>query len=246
MKLPRKIVVFAVLFAASCFGLVVDANMASARSQTLEYGASRGAVSSLQKYLDRSRRGDLFDYRTQVYTDYFGQVTETGLKRWQAVAGHQVTGRIRIGGQQWRQLKREATAYWRASGTDARARSAARHSGWAIDASKESDRVNVLRYSRKHHELRITLSIPASFGGHIDGKFRPSTNGVWRIYLKKGPDFKSKEWHNAPMPWAAFYHGGEALHYDPLGASHGCIHIPSMQAAKYIHDRPMGTMVVVH
>jgi hypothetical protein len=28
--------------------------------------------------------------------------------------------------------------------------------------------------------------------------------------------------------------------------SHGCIHIPSMDTAKYIHDRPMGTAVVVH
>jgi hypothetical protein len=50
----------------------------------------------------------------------------------------------------------------------------------------------------------------------------------------------------AYMRWAACFNGGQCFHYDGLYASHGCVHIPSITAAKYIHDLPYGTRVVVH
>ena len=48
------------------------------------------------------------------------------------------------------------------------------------------------------------------------------------------------------MPWPVFFHGGVALHYDPLGASHACVHIPGLTDARLVHDRmPIGAVVVV-
>jgi hypothetical protein len=122
----------------------------------------------------------------------------------------------------------------------------ARQHGWAVDASKLPAMVTVLHYNSATKRVSVTLSIQAAFGGNIGGVQYSTENGVYRIYLKKGSGFVSTLYPGAKMAWATFFHGGEAFHHDGLFPSHGCVHIPSMTAAKYIHDLPMGTTVVVH
>jgi hypothetical protein len=244
MKYPHPLVAImltAVILIASLMGPA----LAGASTPKLTLGSTGTQVRHLQQYLDRSMRGDLFDYQTQVYTDYFGATTEAALKQWQQLAGFQPSGRIAIGKIEWQRLKREATAYWRSTGTNARARNAARTHGLAIDANQTTGRVNVLRYDRAH-KLRIVLSIAATFGGYHDGVFYPTTNGYWSIFREGGPNDHSKEFHHAPMPWSAYFHNGEAFHYGNHDASHGCIHIPNIGAAKYIGTLPIGTRVEVH
>ena len=49
------------------------------------------------------------------------------------------------------------------------------------------------------------------------------------------------------MYWVSFFDGSEALHYDGLWPSHGCVHIADQSVAETIEqDAPMGTTVVVH
>jgi hypothetical protein len=243
MKYPRTtIVLTAVILIASLLG----PQFALAGSRTLRLGTTSTSVRTLQKYLDRSRRGDMFDYAVQQYTDYFGSVTQSGLKRWQTATGNRASGRITVGSAQWLQLKHEATAYWRSTGTTSLARHRARVFGVGIDASKSTGRVNVLRYKRSAKKLYVALSISATFGGYHGSVFYPTTDGSWSIFREGGPNDHSTEFNDAPMPWSAYFHGGEAFHYGSLEASHGCIHIPSMSAAKYIGTLPIGTPVEVH
>jgi peptidoglycan hydrolase-like protein with peptidoglycan-binding domain len=211
----------------------------------LQRGSNGQAVVVLQQYLHNSKRGNFYECACG-FDGAFGPLTESGLKQWQQKVGRKTTGQVVIGSSEWNQLRTEATTFRPPSYINSGSIYYARQAGWAIDASKHPGMVSVLHYESGSGQMLITLSISASYGGYIDGAFRPTVDGVGHIYAKEGADFRSSEWHNAPMPWAAFFSGGQALHYDPLGASHGCIHIPSMSAAKYIHDLPYETAVVVH
>jgi hypothetical protein len=186
------------------------------------------------------------DFYSGTVDGDFGPITKTGLKRWQSITGHPTSGRVVVGSRQWRQLQREASVERLASYISSSAISAARTSGWAVDASKAPAQVTVLRYDRLLHHLVVALSISAAYGGLIDGVQYTTYDGVFRIYAEYGADFVSHKYNNAPMPYAACFNGGQCLHYDGLFPSHGCIHIPSWSAAKFIDRLPLGTTVVVH
>lgn len=50
-------------------------------------------------------------------------------------------------------------------------------------------------------------------------------------------DWYSRKYDDAPMPYSVFFHGGYAIHggYGRMGrpASHGCIRLPTAQAAQF-------------
>jgi lipoprotein-anchoring transpeptidase ErfK/SrfK len=58
----------------------------------------------------------------------------------------------------------------------------------------------------------------------------PTRTGTFRVYYRD-IDHRSSEFENAPMPYAQFFSGGEALHgsrymVDPfVGHSHGCVNM---------------------
>jgi hypothetical protein len=214
-------------------------------AKILERGMSGANVKRLEEYLDNAHRADFYDNPVGGYDRDFGSDVESGLRQWQHATGHAVTGRVQLGSRQWMQLKREATRSRMPHGVDRRAFRAAKHDGWAVDASKDPSRVWVLHYQKSTKQVLVTLSIAASYGD-ARGPQYVTAEGVWHIYRKEGRDYTSTQYKGAPMPWATFFHGGQALHEDPLTTSHGCIHIPSYTAAKYIHDLPYGTAVVVH
>jgi hypothetical protein len=214
-------------------------------SVKLHMGSHGPAVTLLEQSLHANQRMDLYK---GAFDGDFGPMTNSGLKSWQKLAGYPVTGSVTVGSRQWNQLRREATVERLASYISRSAIQAARSQGWAIDASKSPGMVSVLRYDRSLRLVVVTLSISAAYGGYKadDGITHSTTDGVFRIYARFGPDFVSRTYDNAPMPYAACFNGGQCLHYDGLYPSHGCIHIPSMTAAKYINSLPIGTTVVVH
>jgi L,D-transpeptidase-like protein len=214
-------------------------------SRILREGMQGQRVKDLQEYLDNSKRRDFFRHPAGGYSGQFSHLTTRSLERWQHATHHPVTGQVKVQGAQWKQLQREATKSRMPPGIDKRAVKAAIADGWAVDASKKYARVRVLHYQASTHQVLVTLSIRASYGD-ARGPQYVTAEGVWHIYRKEGADYTSTEYDGAPMPWATFFHGGQAMHEDPLTTSHGCIHIPSYTAAKYIHDLPYGTAVVVH
>lgn len=138
------------------------------------------------------------------------------------------------------------------SGISSAAVFGAERDGWSADASKRTGRLYLLRRSSKTGHVVVSLRSPTSFGGcNSDGCFT-TPNGVFNVIRKGGADHRSNQWKMANglgsvMAWPVFFHGGVAIHYDPLGASHECVHVPSMADAKNIHDHlPIGARVVVH
>ena len=221
----------------------IPAALAAVPATTLHAGSNGPAVTQLQQYQHANQRADFY---SGSFDGSFGPATKTGLIRWQKAAGYSATGSVTIGSRQWNQLRREAVVSRLAGYISQTASTAARQSGWAIDASKSPSVVSVLHYTGG--TVQVTLSISASYGGYKadDNSVHTTYDGSFRIYAEYGAAFVSREYNNAPMPYAACFNGGQCLHYDGLFPSHGCIHSPSWSAARYIDSLPIGTTVVVH
>jgi hypothetical protein len=101
----------------------------------------------------------------------------------------------------------------------------------------------------------VAAQTPTSFGGcNSDGCF-VTPNGAFKVCRKAGANEVSHEWNDssgkpAPMPWAVYVcygNGGLSIHYDPLGNSHECVHIPVMWLAEYINKTiSYSSYIVVH
>jgi len=115
-----------------------------------------------------------------------------------------------------------------------------RHKALCIDM-----RQRVLRYVV---DGQVVRTLDARFGmpgnATARGTFRvrsKSRNHVSRLY---------RTW----MPYAMFFHGGQAVHYSPYfardgydGGSHGCVNLRDLKAAAWLFDRvPIGTTVHVY
>jgi hypothetical protein len=236
MKLVSSLA--AALAAAACL-----ANSAWAGT-ILRTGSHGSPVTTLQQYLHSNSHADFY---TGTIDGAFGPLTKYGLAYWQKRAGYRPTGTIATGSRQWNQLKREATVTRLAGYISQSAISAASSQGWAVDASKAPAIVSVLQ-RLPNGRVQVALSIAAAYGGYKsdDNIVHTTYDGVFRIYFKGDYNYMSTEYPGAYMRWAACFNGGQCLHFDGLYASHGCIHIPSLPAAKFIHDLPYGTTVVVH
>ena len=77
--------------------------------------------------------------------------------------------------------------------------------------------------------------------------------GSYRPFRMERTHF-SKEWDDAPMPFAMFFSGGEAVHYSPdfaahgyAGSSHGCVNLRDHDAVAALFDEvELGDGVVVY
>jgi hypothetical protein len=236
----------AVCAAAACF---TASSVAAPAASGLRQGSQGTSVTQLQRFLHMNSRGDFYG---GAFDGVFGPVTSTGLKHWQTAAGFRATGTVAVGSRQWNKLRHEATVDRLASYISATAIQAARQGNWAVDASKSPAIVTVLHYDSAIRGVVVALSIAAAYGGYKvdDGVVHSTGNGVFRIFAEHDQYYTAhvpgKPWNGAPMPYAACFNGGDCLHYDGLFPSHGCIHIPSWSAAKYIDSLPLGTTVVVH
>lgn len=210
----------------------------------LRRGMKTPAVAVLQQYLRLNTHGNFY-HASNGFDGAFGPATEAGLKKWQRRDGYRPTGWITIGSSQWNRLRHEVMRFNLPDYLDPQAIGAARQGGWAVDASKSPGMVTVLHFDARKRRMSVTLSIAASYGGEIHGHPYTTDDGFFHVYADFSVDFYSKK-YDAPMPWAACFNGGQCLHYDGLFASHGCVHIPSMTAAKYINGLGTGVPVVIH
>ncbi|MGH7156677.1 MAG: L,D-transpeptidase family protein [Candidatus Saccharimonadales bacterium] len=240
-----KLTSLSILLAVIVMAVGTNAAVASPAFQPvkLHNGSQGQVVTELQQFLHDNQRADFY---ADGLDGNFGPLTKTALIRWQKSEGTSPTGTITVGSVLWNQLRHEATVSRLADYISQAAIQAATLSGWAVDASKSPAIVSVLRYDKASRQVVVALSIEAAFAGNIGGMQYTTYDGVFHIYADFGPDFVSKEYNNAPMPYAACFNGGQCLHYDGLFPSHGCIHIPSWNAAIYINRLPLGTTVVVH
>jgi hypothetical protein len=90
----------------------------------------------------------------------------------------------------------------------------------------------------------------------VDARFgtpqHPTLKGTFTVYRKHANHVSSQ--YLTPMPYAMFFHGGEAVHYSEYfyadgyyGASHGCVNIRDKAVAKYLYRvTPLGTRVVIY
>lgn len=94
----------------------------------------------------------------------------------------------------------------------------------------------------------VQLTLDARFG---KPEF-PSDNGLFHVYAKDRDAYSNK--YDAPMPFALYYNGGEAVHYSSgfaaqgwNGGSHGCVNIRDKARMSWLFDQArVGDTVVVY
>lgn len=219
----------------------------------LQNGSKNTYVTQLQTWLYQSKRG-VFYGGTCNFDQNFGPHTLQALENWQKATSQPTTGKITVGSTQWQMLQAEATANRLLAGVDPRSVAAAKANGLAIDGSKSPSCVRVLQADPTAPQgVKIVVSISASYAGQALGTDHQyhnyvTPNGTFRLYYRDplGANAYSSTYFHAPMPWAVYFNGGVAFHYDGLSPSHGCVHIPSMDIAHYLYTLPLGTTVVIH
>lgn len=237
------------VMAASLIGsLIIGCTSANALTNlsaiTLSPGANGFIVAELQSYLSTNSKQDYFHNPGGTFTTYFGKITDASLKQWQHANRLKPTGTITVGSSEWNRLVSQAQLPPTPPNISEISVAAAKLSGWAIDANKEPSVVSVLRYNAATKQLTIPWSSPAAYGD-LRGPQYVTADGVFQIYLKS-VRYYSQE-YSTMMYWVSFFDGSEALHYDGLWPSHGCVHIAVQTVAETIEQAaPLGTTVVVY
>jgi lipoprotein-anchoring transpeptidase ErfK/SrfK len=73
----------------------------------------------------------------------------------------------------------------------------------------------------------------------------PTPTGTFHV-LSKAVNYRSREFNNAPMPYAVFFYPGDAFHVGSLRVySHGCIHLSWSSAQAFYKNLSIGDEVQV-
>lgn len=220
------------------------ATMASSTSShpTLSVGSHGSAVAILQSALNSNGAHLAVD-------GSFGPATLSAVKQFQA-SQDLVTDGI-VGPLTWTTLGSPSAP----SSTNSKLTSlgiaqtsinGARANGYALDISKRTRMLYLLHSS--NGKVSVAASSVVSFAGcNADGCFS-TPSGVFHVTYKGGANVRSAMWHNAAMPYPVYFTWtGYAVHQDPLGQSHGCIHVPNMATMKYVNSvMPTGAVVNIH
>jgi hypothetical protein len=155
----------------------------------------------------RLKRLDLYDARPD---GRFGRLTEAAVKEFQRRNGLVVSGVVDAA--TWRPLIRQSVRGRRV--VPAGCKSA----GWHACYDRRWHQVNL------YHDGTLLNSWFVRGGGATT----PTRTGTFRVYYRD-IDHVSSTFDSAPMPYAQFFSGGQALHgsrlmMDPwVGHSHGCV-----------------------
>jgi peptidoglycan hydrolase-like protein with peptidoglycan-binding domain len=211
----------------------------------LATGSTGAKVRELQARLKQLGRwtGDV--------TDTYGSKTASAVKGYQTKRGLPVTGEVdqrtmdRIWGQTRKPTSNELNnvkpapgAGLTTAGLDPRCLV-----GHAICASKTTRKV-----------VWVVDGVPVM---QLDARFGrpelPTSEGAYHIYWKSIDHYSTK--YDAPMPYALFFHGGEAVHYSPEFASigysgvgsHGCVNTRDKTKMAWLFGQAqVGDLVVVY
>ncbi|MGZ4442086.1 MAG: L,D-transpeptidase family protein [Nocardioidaceae bacterium] len=104
-------------------------------------------------------------------------------------------------------------------------------------------------YDRRRHQLTLFRDghLVNAWLGRGGRRSNPTRVGTFRVYYRDA-DHRSSEYDNAPMPYAQFFSGGEAIHgsrymVNPFrGHSHGCVNLyveDAHQLWKLTASRPL-------
>ena len=104
-------------------------------------------------------------------------------------------------------------------------------------------------YDRRRHQLTLFRNghLVNAWLGRGGARNAQTRVGRYRVYYRD-IDHRSSEYHNAPMPYAQFFSGGEAIHgsrymVNPFkGHSHGCVNLyveDARQLWKLTASRPL-------
>lgn len=223
----------------------------SSSHPTLRYGARGADVAALQTAL--TQHGI-----TVPAVGSFGPQTLAAVKSLQTRYGLVVDGIV--GANTWRALSLPnavPSSVPANAGVAQEAINAAAVYGASIDLNATTHMLHFLQYA--NGSVYVSRTSVISFAGcnadgcgytDSNGRYHAFTtpNGAFHVVSKAGPDERSKQWHNLPMPWAVYYTWTWlGVHQDPLGPSHGCTHVPSMAVMQYINQHiPLGALVIKH
>ncbi|MFI9612991.1 L,D-transpeptidase family protein [Streptomyces sp. NPDC052023] len=95
---------------------------------------------------------------------------------------------------------------------------------------------------------RTVTTLPVRFGS----QYTPTREGEFKVFWKSRRHHSTL--YDAPMPYAMFFSGGQAVHYSPdfaargyAGSSHGCVNVRDEAAiAQLFGEVRKGDKVVVH
>lgn len=250
MKLPNKRIVGAILVALATIALVFGLGSAPARAATGSTHHAQAAASTHRTLQYGSVGGEVWLVQAKVGAtadDYFGPKTEAAVKAFQK-KHHLVVDGI-VGPHTWAALDRVPLSLGRL-GVTSTAINGAKNMGASVDISQKTHMFYFLRRT-SNGKVYVSRTSIVSFAGHNkDGKFT-TPSGVFHVLGKGNAKTVSNLWTEdgkpAPMPWyVRINQAGLGFHQDPLAASHGCIHIPSMATAKFVNKHiPYYAIVVI-
>ena len=95
----------------------------------------------------------------------------------------------------------------------------------------------------------VQLTMDARFGSELT----PTREGLFSVQRKVRDEY-SRLYDDAPMPFAVYFSGGQAVHYSPdfvaygyNGSSHGCVNTRDWNGMSYLFDAArIGDKVVVY
>lgn len=159
----------------------------------------------------------------------FGPQTERAVKRFQRALGLRVNGRVNA--ETWKPLIRRSTFGKKA------VPAACKDPGWHACYDRKRHQTSLFHNGRLHNSWLVR-------GGSYDRQTRTGDFTVqWR-----SKDHKSRLYDGAPMPYAQFFSGGQALHGSRLmmnpyeGHSHGCVNFwveDARQLWNLTHDKKL-------
>ncbi|MGW0331368.1 L,D-transpeptidase family protein [Streptomyces sp. NPDC003011] len=183
----------------------------------------------------------LFDGPTGTYDD----LTEQAVKGFQGKRGLPRTGETdTVTWQRLLRMTREPGTWdlYLMGGQPAAAPDPRCLTGRALCINKSS------RTLRWMVDGRTVMTVPVRFGS----QYTPTREGVFQVYWKSRHHVSTL--YDAPMPYAMFFSGGQAVHYSSdfaargyAGASHGCVNVRDETAISQMFAQVRnGDKVVVH
>jgi hypothetical protein len=197
-------------------------------------GQTNSGVKALQRRLVKAK-----DLRPAYVTSYFGDLTESAVKKFQRANG--LTANGRVSRTTWNRLVAK-TGKIKISTSSVKIDRRCRVTGRSLCIDKRTDKLYYMKNSK------IIRTYDARFGCAAtrtrEGKF----SVLW-----KSRHHVSSIFHT-PMPYAMFFSGGQAVHYSAdfarrgyNGCSHGCVNIRNRAGIAWIFDQVrVGDRVVVY
>lgn len=199
----------------------LQAQAAAKERRNLKQGSHGSFVLKLQRVL-----GEKGYFNHPSYTRYFGPATERGLKAWQRQTGRRATGRIIYRSSEWRRLHRSSRSQLFSS------------------ACNNVKRAVCVSIPRRKAQYVVNGRIVKVFDVRTGRRGMETTTGVFSVGWKS-KHHRSRKYNMTPMPYAMFFHGGEALHYSEdfrnVGynspGSHGCVNFRDKAGIAWLFDQ---------